>query len=134
MTINMNWSSSRTTEAVVGLYLIVLGIGLMIPRTGLGLYSIVHAGGDWQIWFVLMIGCGAGLVVAAWINNAGARLSSIAGGMLVWLALQAKFLEASLWGASLQALVSIGLLFACLISTVRGIKTDVPRQLTKGKH
>ncbi len=106
-------------EFAVGWFLFALGIGVFIPRKGLGLYSLLHSGPGGWLWGALMVAVASLLIVASFSHHRGLHLAAIGLGMTAWSALAFLFVEASLWGASLQALLGVVLLNSCFFNLWR---------------
>ena len=102
-------SNSRESaiERLLGWLTIALGIGMLIPRPGLGLYSILQASGDRILWSAAMNFFGVALIVASYFPTRVVRVALLFGSMLFWSMLALRFIDANLWGATLQAFVVI---------------------------
>ena len=102
-------------EFAVGCFLLSLGIGLLIPRRGHGLYSLIQAGGHAWAWSVSLTVSALLLMLTSFYSRSiRIRLFAISCSMLCWSALAFRFVEASLWGATLQSIVALVLLNGCL--------------------
>lgn len=112
------------TQRTVGWFLMVLGVGLKIPRPGLGLYSLIHAGGDSDLWAIMIVGSSAALILSARFPWQIARLAIVGVAMLCWAGLGFKFVEGQLWGATLQAITAITLLNACAWRLYRQTRSE----------
>src|SRR4051812_3961584 len=112
--------SSRESgmEFSVGCFLLALGFGLLVPRPGLGLYSLVHAGGHAWLWSTCMVGSGFGLIATSYFRCPVCRLVAVIMGLSCWIALGFRFVDGNLWGAAMQAVVAVFLLNACLFRLI----------------
>lgn len=108
-------------EFAVGLFLLCLGIGLLIPRPGTGLYSLVRDLGYTHSVSAILSFTAIGLMSCSFMCSPKPRLFFVAMGMLCWTLLAVKFVEARLWGAAMQSLSGMALLNACAFRLVRHI-------------
>lgn len=106
-------------EFAVGWYLLALGIGLFIPRKGTGLYQVMHEGGNASLWGALIIASSCALVVASFSVKWKLRAFAVTVALICWAVLAFRFVDASLWGATLQCMFSVLLLNACLFNLIR---------------
>jgi hypothetical protein len=109
-------------EFAAGCFLIALGIGLLIPRPGTGLYSLLHSDGYAWAWSTALLTCGGGLMAASHLRQPVLRLVIVILAMFCWIALAARFGEAQLWGAMIQSLMGVFLMNACAFRLIHYIK------------
>jgi len=107
-------SRESGVEFACGAYLLALGIGLLIPRTGVGLYSMLHSSGYAWLWSTAITTTALGLMLVSFFRVPRVRLYFVAAALACWTALAFRFVEASLWGAVLQSVVAVLLLNGCL--------------------
>lgn len=100
-------------ELAVGCFLLALGVGLLIPRPGVGLYSLLRSDGFAGWWSAALMSTGLVLGVSSNFRAPRIRLAAVAAGMVCWVALALRFGQAQLWGAMLQSLVGMFLMNAC---------------------
>lgn len=120
----LSWQSRESgIECAVSLFLIALGVGLLIPRPGIGLYSLLRSDGYAHLWSAVFLIVGATLCGASFAPLPRVRLTFVILCMGCWIALALRFAEAQLWGAMIQALCGVFLMNACafrLIHYLRG--------------
>lgn len=92
-------------EALIGCFTTSLGLGALIPRPGLGLYSVLE--GERIAFTVIMVLCGFCLTFAHRFQHRLARTILLVLSATLWGAILVKFMAASLWGAAIQAAVVI---------------------------
>lgn len=105
-------------EFAVGWFLFALGVGLLIPRPGLGLWSIINAGGRAPVWSACITTSSLALIYFSYFRLPAIRFITVAAAMACWSALAFRFVEASLWGAAFQSFIALSLLNACLFRLI----------------
>lgn len=101
-------SRESSVERLIGGLTMALGIGALIPRPGLGLYSLLEQSGERGIWAMAMLTVGCWAVAASYLNIRSVfRIVVQVGVVCFWFALTWKFIGAQLWGAALQGGVVI---------------------------
>lgn len=111
-------------EFAVGWYLLALGLGQLIPRANAGLYSMLHAGDHHAAWIAWMLVSALWLICFSFLRTPRARLLGVMAAMACWAMLGLKFMQANLWGATGQAMVSLVLLNACLWRLIHYVYGD----------
>ncbi len=115
-------SRASGIEFAVGWFLAALGCGVLVPRKGFGLYSMLHDSGYPYLWSAVLIASGITLVAASLSTRLWLRLPAVVAGFACWTALAFRFIDASLWGATMQACVAIVLLNGCFFGLFRRLK------------
>jgi hypothetical protein len=96
-----------TVERFIGALTMALGVGAMIPRAGFGLYAVLEASGERALWSLLMLNLGALVIVVSYLQRPHLRMLMHVIAIVLWTVIGAKFVNAHLWGAALQAAVVV---------------------------
>lgn len=104
-----NFVASRESDIdrIIAWLTIALGLGVLIPRAGFGLYALLEAEGMRLVWAIMLLGSGLVLVAISTLPWRRTRIFMLSMITVVWILLAAKFAQADLWGATAQAAVVI---------------------------
>lgn len=96
--------TNTVIERFIGALTMALGFGSLIPRKGFGLYALLEESGDRVLWSLVMLSVGCWAIAASYLRLASnVRLAVLFIIIGAWFAIGLKFIQASLWGAALQA-------------------------------
>jgi hypothetical protein len=100
-------SRDSSIERLIGWLTIALGVGMLIPRPGLGLYSVLEQTGTRAYWAAAMNVIGLWLVIASFYAAPIVRILLLVTATVCWVMLAFRFIDGQLWGATFQACVVI---------------------------
>lgn len=103
----------------VGWFLLALGAGALIPRPGRGIYTLIAESPCPVCWRSSLLICGPLLIVSSFTPFRRLRLVAAVLGLVNWLAISFLFVNAQLWGATIQAFAAIVLLNGCIFHSLR---------------
>ncbi len=92
-------------DRLIGWLTIALGIGVLIPRAGFGLYALLESQGTRLPWAGMLLSSGTVLAMTAGFPWRKVRCTLLVLVTIVWGLLGWNFYESALWGATAQAAV-----------------------------
>ena len=124
-------SPEASVERFIGALTMALGIGGLVPRPGLGLYSLLEHTGARGLISIGMLNLGTLAIIISFFEVRSMRLVTVAALFSFWMFLIDLFISAGLWGAACQAVVVILFCINCFYLLVRNEIYPKPKTAPK---